>query len=134
MLLPWLGRVCLRRTSLYFPKIGYLFVFYLAWALLVSLVNAMSLYLSMFELCRQFLWFLYFVYLINNVSTPLQFRSVVLAALLGFIISAGTVVAFFERVSEPTPWLLLVCMMTRRPPAQPDPMEPRKARRRELEY
>ena len=43
------------------------------------------------------LWFLYFVYLINNVSTPLQFRSVVLAALLGFIISAGTVVVFFER-------------------------------------
>jgi len=97
MLLPWLARVCLRRTSLYFPKIGYLFVFYLAWALLVSLVNAISLYLSMFELCRQFLWFLYFVYLINNVSTPLQFRSVVLAILLGFIISAGTVVVFFER-------------------------------------
>jgi O-Antigen ligase len=97
MLLPWLGRVCLRRTSLYFPKIGYLFVFYLAWALLVSLLNAMSLYLSIFELCRQILWFLYFVYLINNVSTPLQFRSVVLAALLGFIISAGTVVVFFER-------------------------------------
>jgi O-antigen ligase len=97
MLLPWLGRMCLRRTSLYFPRIGYLFVFYLAWALFVSLLNAMSLYLSIFELCRQILWFLYFVYLINNVSTPLQFRSVVLAALLGFVISAGTVVVFFER-------------------------------------
>jgi O-antigen ligase len=97
MLLPWFGRVCLHRTSLYFPKIGYIFVFYLAWALFVSLLNAMSLYLSIFELCRQTLWFLYFVYLINNVSTPLQFRSVVLAALLGFVISAGTVVVFFER-------------------------------------
>ena len=97
MLLPWLARVCLRRTSLYFPKIGYLFVFYLAWALLVSLVNAISLYLSMFELCRQILWFLFFVYLINNVSTRLQFRSIVLAVFLGFIISTATVVVFFER-------------------------------------
>jgi O-Antigen ligase len=97
MLLPWLARVCLRRTTLYFPKISYLFIFYLVWALFVSLLNAISLYLSVFELCRQILWFLYFVYLINNVSTPLQFRSVVLAVLLGFIISAGTVVVFFER-------------------------------------
>jgi hypothetical protein len=32
MLLPWLARICLRREKLYFPKIGYLFVFYLAWA------------------------------------------------------------------------------------------------------
>jgi hypothetical protein len=96
MLLPWLARICLRRSALYFPKIGYLFAFYLAWALLVSLLNATSLYLSMFELCRQVLWFLFFVYLINNVSTRLQFRSVVMAVFLGFIISAASVVVFFE--------------------------------------
>jgi O-Antigen ligase len=97
MLLPWLARVCLRRETLYFPKIGYLFVFYLAWALLVSLINATSLFLSMVELCRQTLYFLSFVYLINNVSTPLQFRSVVWAVFLGLIIGAGTVIVFFER-------------------------------------
>jgi O-Antigen ligase len=96
MLLPWLACVCLRRVTLYFPKIAYFFVFYLAWALLVSLVNATSLYLSMFELCRQVLWFLFFIYLVNNVSTRLQFRSIVLAVFLGFIISAATVVVFFE--------------------------------------
>ena len=38
MLLPWLARVCLRRTTLYFPKILYLFIFYLVWALFVSLI------------------------------------------------------------------------------------------------
>jgi O-Antigen ligase len=97
MLLPWLALVSLRRAPFYFPRIGYVFVLYLAWALLVSLVNAVSLYLSMFELCRQVLWFLFFVYLINNVSTRLQFRSIVLAVFLGFIISAATVVVFFER-------------------------------------
>lgn len=97
MLLPWLAQVCLRRETLYFPKIGYFFVFYFAWALLVSLINAPSISLSAFELCRQALYFLSFVYLINNVSTRLHFRSVVWAVFLGLIIGAGTVIVFFER-------------------------------------
>ena len=97
MLLPWLARVCLRRTTVYFPKIGYLFVFYLAWALLVSLINARLLVLTMFELFRECLYFLTFVYLINNVSTRQQFRSVVWAIFVGFIIGAGSVIVFFER-------------------------------------
>ena len=97
MLLPWLARVCLRRDTLYFPKVGYLFAFYLAWALLVSLINAASFYLSLFELCRQILYFTSFVYLINNISTRLQFRSVVWAVFFGFVISAGSVIVFFER-------------------------------------
>ena len=97
MLLPWLARVCLRRETFYFPKIGYLFVSYLAWALLVSLINAESLWLAMFELFRQALYFLSFVYLVNNVSTRREFRSVVWAVCLGLIISAGTVIVFFEK-------------------------------------
>ncbi len=97
MMLPWLGRVCLRRDKLYFPKIGYLFVFYLAWALLISLINSESFALSMFELCRQFLYLLLFVFLINNLTTPLQFRSAVWAVFIGLIIGAGTVIAFFEQ-------------------------------------
>jgi hypothetical protein len=97
MLFPWLARVSLRQVTLYFPKFGYLFVFYLGWAIFVSLINAPSLYLSMFELCRQTLYFLFFVYLINNMSTHLRLRSVIWALLLGFIISAGTVIVFFER-------------------------------------
>ncbi len=96
MLLPWLARICLRRDNLYFPKIGYLFVFYLAWALLVSLINADSFYLAIFELCRQALYFLSFVYLINNVATRLQFRSALWAVFLALIIGAGTVIIFFE--------------------------------------
>jgi O-antigen ligase/polysaccharide polymerase Wzy-like membrane protein len=96
MLLPWLAGVCLRRERLYFPKIGYLFVFYLAWAMLVSLINAQVLYFTMFELCRQILYLLSFIYLINNVATHAQFRSVVWAIFLGFIIGSGTVIAFFE--------------------------------------
>ncbi len=95
VLLPWLARLCLRRERLYFPKVGYLFVLYLAWSLLVSLINAVSLYLTIFEFCRQILYFLSFVYLINNVKTGPQFRSAVWAVLLGLIISASTVIIFF---------------------------------------
>ncbi len=97
MLLPWLARVCVRRERLYFPKIGYLFLFYLAWALVVSLINAQSFALSMFELFREVMYFLCFLYLINNLETPLQFRSAVWALLIGSIIGASSVIIFFER-------------------------------------
>ena len=96
MVLPWLARVAMRRETVYFPAIGYLFVLYLIWALLVSLVNAQSFYLALFELWRQAMYLLFFVYLINNVTTRLELRSVIWAVFVGFIISAGTVVAFFH--------------------------------------
>jgi hypothetical protein len=55
------------------------------------------LYLSVIEWCREILYFLSFVYLINNIETPLQFRNVVLALFLGLVIGAGSVILFFER-------------------------------------
>jgi hypothetical protein len=96
MLLGWLVRSSIKRDPLYFPKIGYLFVLYLAWSLLGSLANADSLYLSFFDLCRQVMYFIFFIYLTNNITTTAQFRSVTLAILLGFVISATSVIAFFE--------------------------------------
>jgi hypothetical protein len=96
MLLPWLARVCLKKETVFFPRIGYLFILYCAWALIVSLVNAESKYLSIIELCREALYFLSFVYLINNVTTRTQLRSIIVAVLLGLIIGAGSVIAYFE--------------------------------------
>lgn len=96
MLPPWLIRICMRRQPLYFPKVGYLFILYLLWALLVSLINAQSLYLAMFELFRQTLYFLFFLYLVNNIESPLEFRTVVRALMLGFIIGISSVIIFFE--------------------------------------
>ena len=96
MLLPWLIRACVRREALYFPRVGYIYLFYLCWALLVSIVNAESFYLSLVELFREVLYFLSFVYLINNVRTPPQLRTVIAAVFLGLIIGAGSVIAFFE--------------------------------------
>ena len=96
MLLPWLTQLWLRQRSLYFPKIGYIFVLYLAWAVIVSLLEAPSLYLAMFELTRQILYFTFFLYIANNVVTRAQFRAVVLALLIGLVIAAGGVISFFS--------------------------------------
>jgi len=96
MVLPWLARVAMRRETVYFPAIGYLYVLYLIWALLVSMVNAQSFYLALFELWRQAMYLLFFLYLINNITTRLELRSVIWAVFLGFIIGTGTVVVFFK--------------------------------------
>ena len=96
MLLPWLVRLCLRRETLYFPQMGNIFLLYLGWALLVSMVNAVSFYMSVIELCRQILYFLSFVYLVNNVQTGLQLRAVAVAVFLGLVVGAGTVIVFFQ--------------------------------------
>jgi hypothetical protein len=95
LLLPWLASLCLRRDRLYFPKIGYIFVLYLAWALIVSLIQAESYYLSIFQWCRQVLYLLSFIYLINNIVTPLQLRAVVAAIPVGLIVASATVITFF---------------------------------------
>ena len=95
MLLPWLAELCLKRERFYFPNVGYLFVFYLVLALIVSLAEAESLYLAICEFCRQVLYFLSFVYLINNVVTRTQLRAIVFALFIGLGIVSGTVIAFF---------------------------------------
>src|SRR5258705_11262380 len=72
MVLPWFARVAVRRETVCFPAMGYLYVLYLIWALLVSMVNAQSFYLALFELWRQAMYLLFFLYLINNITTRLE--------------------------------------------------------------
>jgi O-antigen ligase len=95
MLVPWLAQLLCRQRRLYFPKIGYIFVLYLAWALIVSLLEAPSLYLALFELAREVLYFVAFLYVANNVVTRVQFRAVVLALLVALVIESGAVITFF---------------------------------------
>jgi O-antigen ligase len=96
MLLPWLAQLCRRQRNLYFPKIGYIFLLYLAWALIVSLIEAKSLYLSIFEWVREILYFIFFLYIVNNVVTRAQFRAVVLALFVGLVIESVAVISFFN--------------------------------------
>src|SRR5216683_1269263 len=96
MLLPWLARLCLRQDRIYFPKIGYTFVLYLAWALIISLIGAKSFYLSIFEWCREVLYFVAFIYIINNIITRSQLRAVIVGLFVGLAIASGTVISFFD--------------------------------------
>jgi O-antigen ligase len=96
MLLPWLAQLARRQSSVYFPKIGYIFVLYLIWALIVSLFEAKSFYLSIFEWFREILYFSFFLYVINNVVTRAQLRAVLLALFVGLVMESGVVIAFFE--------------------------------------
>jgi hypothetical protein len=95
LLVSWLVRLCLRRDNFFFPNVAYIYVLYLAWTLITSLLQSQSLYLSMFEWCRQFLYFVAFLYLVHNVVTRSQFRAVVGALFIGLTVASGTVIAFF---------------------------------------
>src|SRR5204863_7775846 len=61
MVVVWLARLCQRREDFYFPRLGYLYIIYLAWVLILSLINALSLYMALFEWCRDLLYLLFFV-------------------------------------------------------------------------
>src|SRR5207302_3553176 len=80
----------------YLPRLGYLFIIYLACGLLLSLINAISLYMALFEWCRDLLYLLFLVYLVNNVVTRAQIRAVVFALLAGLTIASVSVVGFFD--------------------------------------
>lgn len=90
----WAIRLCLRQDHLYFPKVGYLFVLYLFWALIGSVTQAETTFVAMLEWCRQVLYFLAFVYLINNVKTRAQLRAIVFALFVGLGLASGSVIGF----------------------------------------
>ena len=96
MLLSWLARLALHRDKLYFPKVGYIFLLYLAVSLINSLISAPSLYLAAFELYREGIYFLLFLYIANNVVTSMQFKAIVLALFVGLAAASASVIVFFD--------------------------------------
>ena len=95
MLLSWLARLALHWDKLYFPKIGYVFLLYLIVSLINSLVSAPSLYLVFFELYREALYFLLFLYIVNNVVTRAHFKAMVFALFFGLAAPSISVIVFF---------------------------------------
>jgi hypothetical protein len=96
MVIFWLARLAQRREQFYFPKLGYIYIIYLAWGLIISLINAVSYYLAIFEWCRDILYLLFFVYLVNNVVTRAQLRAAVLALLAGLVVASVSIIGFFD--------------------------------------
>jgi hypothetical protein len=95
LLAPWIVQLGLRQRQLYFPKAAYVYVLFLAWALIISLIEAPSLHLAMFELVRKLLYFLLFLYIANNVETTTQFRAIILGLCIGLAVQAAVVIVFF---------------------------------------
>ena len=95
LLVPWIVQLALRKRQFYFPKAAYVFLLFLAWCVVISLLEAPSLYLAAFELVRKLLYFLLFVYIVNNVETTEQFRAIMLALLAGLAFEAAIVIVFF---------------------------------------
>jgi len=96
MLLPWLAELCRRQENFYFPKLGYIFLLYFVWAMFGSLLEAPSFYLAIFEWFRELLYFVFFLYVVNNVVTAAQFRAVILALFVGLAIESVIVIAAFQ--------------------------------------
>jgi hypothetical protein len=96
MLLPWLAELCQKRCKFYFPPIGYLFILYLIWAMIGSVLEAPSFYLALFQWCREILYFVFFLYIVNNVVTTAQFRAVVTGLVVGLIIESIIVIVCFQ--------------------------------------
>ena len=90
----WLVRLAMKLDRFYFPKVGYLFVLYLIWSLIGNLVDANSLFVASLEWCRQALYFLSFLFFVNNVKTRTQFRTVVFAIFVGLGLAITSVIAF----------------------------------------
>ncbi len=96
LMIPWLCRLILRKEKIYFPKFAWIPVMYLAWATFGSLAHAISLQLSFFELTRQGIYFISFLYLANNVNSRKYVRGIMAALVLGILIEALAVVVAFQ--------------------------------------
>jgi len=106
MLVPWLARLCRRHEAIYFPRVGLIFLLYLAWALIASLLEARSAYLAIFEWFRELLYFVAFIYIANDVFKRSHFRAIVMALYVGLIIASVSVIAFFDLKIGPEDFVL----------------------------
>lgn len=95
LVVPWAVNLALKKERLFFPRVAYIYVLYLVWAIFSSLINAPSLYLAAFEWVRQLLYFATFLYIVNNVVSPAHIRAVLIAVTLGCLIETFAVFALY---------------------------------------
>ena len=95
----WIFDVVVNKRRFYFPKIAWIAVAYLAWAMLSS-VKAPSAYLSFVELSRQLKFFFVFLYAANNIKTSstLSWMGLVL---LGSLCARGRYCGWRSRFTWP---------------------------------
>lgn len=86
LIVQWLLRSMKRKHSVYFPPAGNLALAYLGWAAISSVSQSQSLSLSVFELFRQSIFFLTFLYFANNVDSQKTLNGLAIGLLLSLLI------------------------------------------------
>ena len=96
MMIPWLLRVLTHRQRFHFPTIGFLAVGYLLWALFASLTRSESLTLTMFELFHQTVYFVMFLFVVNNIDRRGMVRAVIQACLAVLVLESIVIILMFS--------------------------------------
>jgi hypothetical protein len=99
MMIPWLLRVLTHRQRLYFPAIGYLAMGYLLWALFASLTRSVSLTLTMFELFHQTVYFVMYLFVVNNIDRRGMVKAVIQGCLAALVLESIVIIVTFSSQS-----------------------------------
>ena len=95
MMIPWLLRVLTHRQRLYFPAIAFLAVGYLLWALFASLARSTSLTLTMFELLHQSVYFMMYLFAVNNIDRRGMVKAVIQGCLAVLVLESIVIIVLF---------------------------------------
>lgn len=100
----WFFRIATHKERFYFPKISYFFLAFLLWASISSMIKSVSLYLSFFDLVRQSLYFITYLYISNNLTSKSLLRGIVLGCMIALLLEGTIIIAMFKTQSD---WYLL---------------------------
>lgn len=93
LLILWISRTVARKESIYLPRIGYLFLAYLAWATASSFFKAPYIYLSLIDLVQQCKYFLFYLYLANAVDSKKVLKPIILGLMLVMLLQGSVVLS-----------------------------------------
>lgn len=100
LLASWLLIKLARREPLYWPRVNYLPLAFLAWCTL-GLMFSPSPSFTLFEIVRQTKFFLIYLFVINNVSPRKLGRLIILMLLLGLLLQEGvTLVRYYFQLGD----------------------------------
>jgi hypothetical protein len=86
LVIMWLCGVAARKESIYFPKIGYLALAYLAWAAESAFWKAPYLYLSAVEMVQQVKYFVIYLYLANAVDSKKILKRIIQVLMVALLV------------------------------------------------
>lgn len=103
----WVLGALIRRSGFQFPKLGYLYVAFLAWAALASVLKSEVIYFSVGEYILQLKFLLVFLYVASAVDTLRLAKGVIVLLLVGLFLESSVALAAFAMQYEGHPLAFL---------------------------